>query len=52
MYLSHTDELFTIKEMLEKILMSFLSVLTFIDFYYIIVKSTFEYRNMINRHSR
>lgn len=42
MYLSHIDELFTIKETLENIFMSFPSVLTLLDFYYIIDRSTSE----------
>lgn len=51
MYLSHVGELFTVKEMLEEILMSFLSVLTVTDFYCIMDKSTFEWRNTVSRHS-
>lgn len=46
MYLSHVGELFTVKEMLEEILMSFLSVLTVTDFYCIMDRSTFEWRNI------
>lgn len=49
MYLCHMGVL-TIKEMLEKTLMSFLSVLILLDFCYVIDKSTLEQRNTINRH--
>lgn len=49
MYLSHMGVL-TTKEVLEKTLMSFLSVLTLLDFCSVVDKSTFEQRNTINRH--